>query len=201
MHQIAPGLHHWTAIHPAHGQEVSSYYLDEERSLLDPLVPDDVLAFLDERPPEHAVLTNRHHWRSCDDLRERYPGMVVHVHELGLHEFDESRPVQPFAFGDELPGGLRAHEVGVLTPEETAVEVPRLRALAFADAIMRRGDGPLGFFPDGLLGDDPEAVKRGTRARVGELAEQLQPDIVLLAHGDPIVGGAAAQLLAFARGG
>lgn len=201
MHEIAPGLYHWTAIHPGHGQEVSSYHLAEERVLLDPLVPDEVLALLDERPPEHAVLTNRHHWRSCGELRDRYPGLAVHVHELGLHEFDDTRPVEAFAFGDELPGGLWAHEVGVLTPEETAIEIPRLTALAFADAIMRRGDGPLGFFSDSLLGDDPEAVRRGVRARVGELAERLAPDIVLLAHGHPIVGGAADQLTAFARGG
>ncbi len=38
MHEILPGLYHWTAIHPKIEVPVSSYWLDEAGVLIDPLV-------------------------------------------------------------------------------------------------------------------------------------------------------------------
>uniref|UniRef100_UPI0025A2D9C4 hypothetical protein n=1 Tax=Klebsiella pneumoniae TaxID=573 RepID=UPI0025A2D9C4 len=65
MREIAPGLWHWTASRETIGKEVSSYYLAEERVVLDPMAPP-------ERPewfqPEHAVLTCRHHSRDAWEL-------------------------------------------------------------------------------------------------------------------------------------
>ena len=37
MHEIAPGICHWTAEHPNIGMEVSSYWLPGLKVLLDPL--------------------------------------------------------------------------------------------------------------------------------------------------------------------
>lgn len=88
----------------------------------------------------------------------------------------------------------------MLTPEETAVELPRLRALAIADATTRGQDGgPLGFVPTNC-GDDPEAIRRGVRERLGALAEELEPERLLLAHGPPVTSGARAMLAALAAG-
>ena len=39
MQEIAPGLWHWTALHPHIDKPVSSYYLLPERVLLDPMLP------------------------------------------------------------------------------------------------------------------------------------------------------------------
>ena len=77
-----------------------------------------------------------------------------------MHEFTHGERVVPFAFGDELPGGAIAHEVGSICPEETAVWFPAERALAFADGLVRMPpNGQPGFVPDSLMGDDPELVK------------------------------------------
>ncbi|MGH2881469.1 MAG: hypothetical protein ACRDPA_01985, partial [Solirubrobacteraceae bacterium] len=71
MIEIAPGLWHWTARRESIGMDVSSYYLESERVLIDPLIPRQGLEWLEQHgPPEHSILTNRHHDRDSWRLRE-----------------------------------------------------------------------------------------------------------------------------------
>lgn len=199
MEEIAPGIWHWTSTHPRWGIVVHSYHLPEERVALDPMADDEVLARLEELgAPEHVLLTNRHHYRSSGLLAERF-GATVHCMREGLHEFGDGQQVEPFDFGDELPGGIVAHRVGAICPDETALHVPERRALALADgAIRAEPGGALGFVPDHLM-DDPEQTKEGLRAAYRQLSE-LDFDHLLLAHGEPFVGDGRQALAAFARG-
>ncbi len=48
--------------------------------------------------------------------------------------------------------------------------------------------------PDDLIGDDPEPVKDGLRSAYARLADELAPENLLLAHGEPVVGGAVGVL-------
>ena len=48
MQEIDEGLWHWTATHPKIGWEVSSYYLSDERVLIDPLLPPGGLDWFEE---------------------------------------------------------------------------------------------------------------------------------------------------------
>ena len=41
MEEIAPGVFHWKAVHPIIRAEVSSYYVADSGTLLDPMVPPD----------------------------------------------------------------------------------------------------------------------------------------------------------------
>ena len=69
MEEIAPGIWHWTALHPRIKIRVSSYYLAAERVLIDPIAPDEGLDwFAEHGPPEHVLLTNRHHYRSSAEF-------------------------------------------------------------------------------------------------------------------------------------
>ena len=197
MEEITPGVLHWTAYRDTIGTDVHSYYDVSSGTVLDPMVPSGGLEALGERPVHRVVLTNRHHYRQAEAFRERF-GCPVLCHEAGLHEFADGREVQGFAFGEELAPGVRAHEVGVLTPEETAVHLAPAGALAFADAVLRRGDGELGFVSDGLLGDDPQAIRHGLCRAFARLAGELQFDALLLAHGAPVARGGHAALAAFA---
>jgi hypothetical protein len=192
MEEIQPGLLHWTAFRDTIGQDVHSYFHAPSGTLLDPMEPTEGLAALGGRP-ERILLTNRHHYRDSDVFREAF-GCPVLCHEAGLHEFDGD--VEGFAFGDELAPGVVALEVGVLCPEETAVHVGD--ALAFADCIIRGRHGELGFVPDWLLGDDPQAVREGLRDRFRALAEEVAFDALLLAHGDPVRAGGRTALRTFA---
>jgi hypothetical protein len=198
VEEIAPGIWHWTAEHPRWGIVVHSYYLPEERVAIDPFASPAVLDRLEELgPPTEVLLSNRHHYRSSGKLAERFGATVRCVRE-GMHEFTKGEAVEPFDFGDELPGGVVAHRVGAICPDETALHVPARRCLALADgAIRAEPGGPLGFVPDNLM-DDPERTKDGLRAAYRRLADELDFDHLLLAHGEPFVGGGRDALRAFA---
>lgn len=197
MEELSSGLWHWTAVHPKIKIPVHSYYLETERVLIDPIAPDGGLDWFGEHgPPTDALLTNRHHYRSSGDFAERF-GVTVRCVRAGMHEFTDGVPVEPFDFGDELPGGVAAHEVGVICPDETALHVPRHGALALADGGVRREpNGPLAFVPDHLM-DEPERTKEGLREAYGRLAK-LDFRHLLLAHGEPFVGNGRETLAAFA---
>jgi hypothetical protein len=200
MEEIAPGVLHWTAYRDTIGEDVHSYYDLASGTALDPMVPPEGWDALGDHPVHRIVLTNRHHYRQADAFRERF-GCPVLCHEAGLHEFADGREVEGFAFGDELAPGVRALEVGVLTPEETAVhlEAGGSGALAFADAVVRDDGGALAFVSDPLLGDDPVAIRKGLRSAFERLVGACAFDALLLAHGEPQREGGRAALMAFAR--
>jgi glyoxylase-like metal-dependent hydrolase (beta-lactamase superfamily II) len=197
MQEIAPGLWHWTAPHDHIGADVSSYYLEAERVAIDPMLPPDVLEWFEQRGgPEHILLTNRHHDRHSWRLRDAF-GSTVHCVRNGVYELDERGPVEPFDFGDELPGGAVVHEVDAICPDETALHIPAHSALACADGVIHYGES-LGFVPDRFM-DEPEDTKRKLREAYSRLVE-LDFDVLLLAHGAPVVGGARDRLRQFAAG-
>ena len=148
-------------------------------------------------PPEHVVLSNRHHDRQAWRLHETF-GAVVHCISNGVHELEGRGPVESFEFGDELPGGIIVHEVDAICPDECALYVPAHRALACADGVVGRGGGRLSFVSDGLM-DEPEQTKQGLRAAYRRLLG-LDFDLLLLAHGDPILSGGRAALQTFVDG-
>jgi hypothetical protein len=196
MNEIAPGLWHWTARHEHISSEVSSYYLLSERVLIDPMIPAEGVEWFQENgAPEHVLLTNRHHDRHSWRLREAF-GCTVHCVRNGLYELEGRGPVEPFDFGDELPGGVVVHEVDAICPDETALHITGHGALACADGVIRSSAGDeLAFVPDWLM-DEPEDTKRGLREAYERLLE-LDFDVLLLAHGQPVVSDGKRALRKF----
>ncbi len=117
---------------------------------------------------------------------------------LGLHEFTAGEPVEGFDPGDALPGGVVALEVGGICPDESALHIPAHRAAAFADGLVRypatTGRSASSPTPSWTT---PQADKAAMRAAYRRIAE-LDIDTLLLAHGDPVVGGGAQALRDFA---
>jgi hypothetical protein len=196
MDEISPGVFHWSAIHPRTGGRAHSYLLADAATVLDPMVGDEVLDELRARRPKRVVLTNRHHWRQADRLVAGF-GCPVLCPEPGLHEFEGTdREVEPYAFGDEVAPGVIAHEVRAICPDDAALEIRSGEGcVAFADGLMR-GEQGLRFVSDPLMGDDPEAVKRGLRESLRRICE-LDFDALLFAHGEPLVAGGKAALREF----
>ena len=192
MHEIAPGIRHWTAPHPKIKMEVSSYWLEAPSVLLDPLdVPDDI------RDVREIVLSNRHHKRGAFEAAERF-GAPVHVPRVGLHEFAEDQPVQPYDFEEPFAdGAITAYQVTGYWPDDGALHIPSASALAIADTIINY-DG-IRFVPDNLMGDDPEAERQDMKRTLARLADELEFEHLLLAHGDPIPGEGRERLREFAR--
>jgi hypothetical protein len=199
MNEILPGVFHWVTFHAGIEENVHSYYVEASTPavLIDPRVPDEGLAwFQGHAPPAHIYLTNRHHYRHSGHFAEGF-GSTVWCHTAGLHEFTKDEQVRGFEHGDALPGAVRALEVGVLCPEETALQFDLSGGiLAIGDAIVRDGRGRLGFVPDALMGEDPEGVKRGLR-EVFRRHLRHDFDHLLFAHGKPLVGAAKETLRSF----
>jgi hypothetical protein len=191
MHEIAPGIHHWTAPHPKIKVEVSSYWLPDLRVLLDPLAVPDEVDGVDE-----IVLSNRHHKREAFEAAERF-GVPVRVPRVGMHEYDEGDPVEPYDFEEPFANGsITAYQVTGYWPDDGALHIPSASALAIADTIVNY-DG-IRFVPDHLMGDDPEAEKRDIKQTLARLAEELEFEHLLLAHGAPVAGEGRERLREFA---
>jgi hypothetical protein len=190
MEELTPEIRHWSAVHPNIGWVVSSYWLPGLGVLLDPLeVPEEV------EDIEEIVLSNRHHRRSAFEARERF-GAVVRVPRVGLHEF-EGDPVEPYDFGEPLVGGtIIPYQVTELWPDDGALHIPSLSALAIADSVICE-DGRLQFMPDYCFGDAP-AEQQSIREGLGRLASELDFEHLLLAHGAPMAGDGRERLHEFA---
>jgi glyoxylase-like metal-dependent hydrolase (beta-lactamase superfamily II) len=191
MEEIAPGILHWQAPHPNIGIDVSSYWLPQLRTLLDPIaVPDEVDGV------QHILLSCRHHVRDSLEVRTRFAA-VVRAPRTGMHEYGDHTPIQPYDFGEALAGGaVTPHEVDAISPDETAFHIPAANALAVADGVIRYGED-LGFVPDQYM-DEPEQTKAGLKEAFGRLADELDFDVLLLAHGTPIASGGREALRRFA---
>jgi len=192
MEEIAPGIRHWQAPHPNIGMDVSSYWLPDLRTLLDPIaVPEEV------DDVQHILLSCRHHVRDSLDVRSRFAA-TVRAPRTGMHEYDDDTPIEPFDFGESLAGGaVTAHEVNSISPDETAFHIPAVNALSVADGVIHY-DGRLQFVPDQLM-DDPEETKAGLTQAYARLADELDFDVLLVAHGTPIPSGGREALRRFAQ--
>jgi hypothetical protein len=164
--EVLPEIWHWTAPRDSIGAKDVSSYYLAQ---------------------ERVVLHNRDAW----DL-----GLAPLVVEQGAHELEGRGEFGTYAWGDGLPGGIVACEVGALSPDETALYLPRHRALAIGDGIVRwEGVEGLTFVPDFLM-DDPEKTRAGLRAAYRRLLDELEFEHLLLTHGEPVIGTARKELAA-----
>ena len=196
MKEILPGVRHWSATHPGIGKRVHSYAVGT--TLIDPLLGPDGL----DAPPgpvSQILLTNRHHYRSSGEIAERFR-CPVRCHQAGLHEFaGTDRVVEGFEWGDRLAGDVVAVKLDAICDEETVLHIAAGDgAMAFADGLVE-WEGRLGFVPDFLLGDDPQDVKARLHEGLSALLD-LDFDTLLLAHGEPVVGGGKDALRRFLAG-
>jgi hypothetical protein len=193
VEEIAPGIRHWKAVHPNLGVEVSSYWLPDLRLLLDPIaVPEEVEGV------EHILLSCRHHVRDSLEAAERF-GATIRAPRTGMHDYPDNTPIRPYDFGEPLlDGAVTPYQVGGLSPDETALHIPPVNALSVADGAIRDEGDTLHFVPERYM-DDPEKDKADLKRGFGELADRLDFDVLLLAHGEPIAGGGREALRRFAE--
>ncbi|HWI94729.1 MAG TPA: hypothetical protein VNS60_01545 [Solirubrobacterales bacterium] len=197
MEEIIEGVFHWKATHPNTSSDASCHFVVDSRTAIDPLLPDEGIEWFDGRGVERIVLSTRHHLRHAPKIVERFDCPIL-CHESGLYEFEDGPAVEGFAFGDRLADDVVALEMNSISPDDTVLRIEQGGgALLFADSVVNRGS--LGFVSDGLIGDDPEAIKEKILAHCkGLLDERFEH--LLFAHGDPLVGGGRPALQAFTNG-
>ena len=188
----------WRREHPEWGPgadyepEVSCYAVElpSARLLIDPLWADDDadedrIDDLARGGRVLAAVLKPDHLRDAAEIAHAYGGRVVTNAAVAslLH------PTVPFSVlepGEPLADGARLFEDG-RGRGETPLWLPTHGAIAFADAV--RGD-PAG----GLrVWSYPPGREEATRAAL-EVIAALEPDLVLVGHGDPVVSDGAAAL-------
>lgn len=200
MNEVLPGVFHWTAHHPKIGFPVSSHYIADAATVLDPMVPpgDGLNWFDDTRPVETIALTNRHHDRDAAAFCRSFTANAVLVPESGLYEVEgRGYEVRGYVIGEEIAPGIVAHEVGAICPDDMALEIRSAGALAMADGLVHFEDG-VRFVRDEYM-DDPAKTKRGLVESLEELLD-LDFDALLFAHGEPITEGGKQVLRDFLAG-
>ncbi len=197
MQQLVPGIFHWTALNPSIGTRVSSYFVESAGAIIDPMVPEDGLDALPGRP-ERVLLSSGHHLRDSRLIADTYGIPICASRQAAEHLGAQGSAIDVWAEGEAHPApGVTALNIGVLCEDEGALHLNvGGGALVLADAVHHSRDG-LAFFADGLLGDDPESIKQGLKAALGALADSLEFDALLLAHGEPLATGGRAALKEF----
>ena len=196
LHEILPGVLHWTSFHDGINAPVSSYLVEPAGVVIDPRLPDSGLEALDGRePPQQAILTTGLHHRDADRFAEAF-GCVIRAPAEARDRLGDALAFDPFEDGDEIAADVIAVRIGALAPDEYALHLTGGDgAIVLADALMHYGD-TLAFVPDSLMGEHSDRVKEGlTDALHGLLVRDF--DHLFFAHGDPIVGGAKAALRDF----
>jgi hypothetical protein len=189
LYGIHPQLRRWTAWHEEWEEEVGSVAFDSPDGLIffDPLDPSTDLG-----RPEHVLLTVFWHGRSTAGVG-------------AAHIWASSRSARPlgnrginvtdvFRAGDELPAGIQAFQTA--RANEVVFWLPEQRALVVGDVLLGAGAkpratrDPLRLCPERWLG---KATHGDLRASLSTLLE-LPVELVLTAHGEPVLSGAQEAL-------
>jgi len=195
VEEILPGLVQWSAFHEGIGREVYSCFAVSSGTLIDPMEPaEGVEAIAALGRPRRIVLTNRHHYRHSARFAAEASCPVL-CQEAGLDHFGEDRPVEGYAFDEQLAEGVRALQLGSICAEETALLVDSADGvLCFGDGLTRNEEGSLAFMPDRLLGDDPAGVRAGLCRSLRRIHAEEDFDGLLFAHAPAVLEGGHALL-------
>jgi glyoxylase-like metal-dependent hydrolase (beta-lactamase superfamily II) len=180
---------------------VASFALDtgEETLLVDPLLPEGeeeaALAALDDLARERVaiLISIPYHTRSAELLSERYRA-TIHGHPAVAKRLSsERRFVAVDPTQDGLPGGARFFTIGKPRRFEMPIWLPSHRAVVFGDAVVEV-DGELRVWEQPA---QSEQRRRFIFERLNPTLRplvDLDPERVLVTHGQPILSGGAAEL-------
>ena len=192
LEEIEPGLRRWTAWHEEWQENVGCLAVDTDDGLvlIDPLDPPRGL-----QRPAHVLLTV--HWHARSTKARHVWAHERAVRLLANRGVEVSRPFTP---GEPLPGGI--HAFATARPGEVVYWLPRQRAVAVGDVLLGAGakprdtGAPLRLCPERWLG---KATRDDLRESLAPLLD-LRVSRVLVSHGEPVLRGGAAALVAALAG-
>ncbi len=201
MHEVAPGVWHWQALHPEWDdsgwpQIVSSYAIDDgERLLLfDPIAPPDELLTRGDARELVVVLTNPWHERDTRVLVEKHNPPVFFTDPEGSPDVawllsGETGEPHPYAADGALPAGVDAAFPGRQS-NDLVLWIASRRAVVAGDTLVDFGRG-LEIHEPWLWTTTHEQV-------VGQLRPLLDLPVehVLATHGGPHDRAALERVLA-----
>ena len=205
--EIAPGLWRWTARHPEwhpgeFGREVAAYALraGDDTLLVDPIAPEPMLEAVDGLVTGRVaiVITIPYHARDAEALATRY-GATIHGHPATAKRFRDASAFRPAAPGEPLLGGALPFAIGRPRRYEQPLWLPSHRALAFGDAVVEVG-GSLRVWGQSTPSDPRRRFLHERFAPTLRPLVDLEPERVLVTHGQPVLSGGRAALMAALTG-
>ena len=184
---VRPGLFHWQGYEPEVKCDCSSSALVTEAGLIfiDPIPLGDAalqdLVAESFSAPAAVVLTSGNHQRESLALAKRFGIPVFAPENAG----DDILADQRFHSGDPV-AGMKSIALPGFGPGETAF---------LYEATLIFGDALINLEPEGLrlLPEKYRESKKQT-LRAIEVLQELKPQILLFAHGHPIIQSAASRL-------
>lgn len=205
--EIAASLWRWTARHPEwhpgdFGRRVAAFAIQADgwTLLVDPLLPQDdpgpVLEALDAIVAGRVAIlvTIPYHTRSAERLAARYQA-TIHGHPKTAERLADRSAFRPTSPGDALPGGARPFAIGRPRRSEQPLWLPSHRAVAFGDAVVGVNGG-LRVWAQATVDD---RLRRFHRERFNPTLHpllELDPERVLVGHGEPVLSDGRASLAA-----
>jgi glyoxylase-like metal-dependent hydrolase (beta-lactamase superfamily II) len=184
---VRPGLFHWQGFEPEVKCDCSSTALVTEAGLIfiDPIPLDDAalqdLVAESFSAPAAVVLTSGNHQRESLALAKRFGIPIFSPENAG----DDILADQRF-HSDDPVAGMKSIALPGFGPGETAFLYEG--ALIFGDALIN-------LEPEGLR-LLPEKYREDKKQSLRSLAalQELKPEVLLFAHGQPIIQEAATRL-------
>ena len=172
-----------------------------ETLLVDPLVmgeDDPALGALDGLVDGRVriLVSKPFHTRSAELLWRRYHRARARIygHADVATRLADTSGFEAVSGGDDVGGVARFHSIGTPARSEQPIEIPARGALVFGDAVVETGGSELRVWEDPL---DSERRHRWWRERYRPTLERLaavEPEHVLVTHGQPILGQGAPAL-------
>ena len=192
MREIFAGIHTWAWFSARFGYDFHGFLArhPDGNLCIDPVEPSaDDLAALVEFGVARIILSNRNHYRAAALVRER-TGARVAVHAADA-DFVRDKGVivdDTIAPGDRV-GPFTVVAAAGKSPGEVALHWPDKRLLIVGDACVGNPPGRLSLLPDAVM-DAPAELRRS----LTRIAAEVDFDVLLLADGESILGGARAAL-------
>ena len=184
---VRPGLFHWQGYEPEVKCDCSSSALVTEAGLIfiDPIPLGDAalqdLVAESFSAPAAVVLTSGNHQRESLALAKRFGIPIFAPENAG----DDILADQRFHSGDPV-AGMKSIALPGFGPGETAFLYEA--TLIFGDALINLEPEGLRLLPEKYR----ESKKQSLRSL--EVLQELKPQILLFAHGHPIIQSAASRL-------
>ena len=190
MKEILSDIYTWHEFSEEKQLNFNGYLLifEGESVLIDPpgLTEEDFaelesLAGKNSKHPLQAILlTNVHHERECDGVRNKFdvPVLINEKDETGLI----GKADKTFAEDDALPGGLMTFKLeNQKSPGESAFFLKERGVMILGDALIGKVPGKLNMLPPDKY-RDPKLAKKGLSRLMGFEFESL-----LVGDGEPIL--------------
>ncbi len=207
VREIVPGIWCWQrrprGLRPGEFGARTSYALtvDGETLLVDPLVTGDddpALGALDDLAGGRVriLVSKPFHTRSAELLWRRYRRARARIygHAEVATRLGDTSGFEAISGGGDVGGVARFRAIGTPPRSEQPIEIPALRAVVFGDAVVETGGGELRVWEDPL---DSERRRRWWRERYLRTLERLvamEPEHVLVTHGQPVLSQGATAL-------